>query len=110
MGRFQYNAQVKTEIEDRALAHLQIVIGNKLKRGESFYFTWRDDPSIGDGRRVVWIHPSADLDFKYYGSRAPHINRTWIEVLAHSANSTTGLYLSSEPAPKAAEAPDAEFL
>lgn len=98
MGRFHYNTLVKTEVEDRVLAHLQIVIGNKLKRGESFYFTWRDDPSVGDGRRAVWIHPSADLDFKYYGSRAPSINRTWLEKLAHAANSTGGLFVMSEPA------------
>lgn len=98
MGRFHYNTLVKTEVEDRVLAHLQIVIGNKLKRGESFYFTWRDDPSVGDGRRAVWIHPSADLDFKYYGSRAPAINRTWLEKLAHAANSTGGLFVMSEPA------------
>jgi len=110
MGRFQYNAQVKTEIEDRALAHLQIVMGNKLKRGESFFFTWRDDPSIGDGRRSVWIHPAADLDFKYHGSRAPQINRAWVEVLARSANSTTGLYVSSEPAPRADAPLESELI
>ncbi len=98
MGRFQYNSTVKTDIEDRALAHLQVVMGNKLRRGESFFFTWRDDPSIGDGRRSVWIHPSSDLDFKYFGSRAPAINRTWLETLARLANSTGGLYLHSEPA------------
>lgn len=97
MGRFNYNANVKTDIEDRALAHLQIVIGNKLRRGEPFYFTWRDDPSVGDGRRAVWIHPGADLDFKYFGSRAPVINRAWLDKLAHLANATTGLYLVSEP-------------
>ncbi|WP_413355024.1 ATP-dependent DNA ligase [Microbacterium sp. 1P06AB] len=98
MGRFNYSSQVKTEVEDRALAHLQVVIGNKLRRGESFFFTWRDDVSVGDGRRSVWIHPSADLDFKYYGSRAPAMNRTWLEKLAYAANSTGGLFIMSEPA------------
>ncbi|MDT3315712.1 ATP-dependent DNA ligase [Microbacterium sp. KSW4-11] len=97
MGRFNYSSQVKAEVEDRALAHLQVVIGNKLRRGESFFFTWRDDATVGDGRRSVWIHPSADLDFKYYGSRAPAMNRTWLEKLAYAANSSGGLFVMSEP-------------
>ncbi|MEW1834769.1 ATP-dependent DNA ligase [Microbacterium sp. NPDC079995] len=97
MGRFSFNSHVRVDVEDRPLAHLQIVMGNKLRRGESFFFTWREDPSVGDGRRAVWIHPAADLDFKYFGSRAPHINRMWLEKLAQLANGTTGLYLVSEP-------------
>jgi hypothetical protein len=98
MGRFNYNAASRVDIEDRALAHMQIVVGSKLRRGECFFFTWRDDASVGDGRRSVWIHPAADLEFKFYGSRAPSINRAWVDVLARAANSPTGLYILSEPA------------
>ena len=57
MGKFIYDAIVKVDFEDRLLAHLQLVIGAKMRRGESFHFTWKDDPSIGDGRTTVWIHP-----------------------------------------------------
>lgn len=103
MGRFHYNSQTKVEIEDRALAHLQVVIGNKLRRGESFFFTWREDSSVGDGRNSVWIHPDGDLSFRYYGSRPPSLNRDWIEALAQAANSNRGLYLVHEPAPSEAE-------
>ncbi|CAL4858843.1 ATP-dependent DNA ligase [Microbacterium sp. MM2322] len=97
MGRFTYSTRVKTDVEDRALAHLQVVIGNKLRRGESFYFTWRDDASVGEGRRSIWIHPAADLDFTYFGSRTPTMNRAWLEKLAHAANSPGGLFVMSEP-------------
>lgn len=72
MGRFTYGAgHAKTEIEDRTLAHLQLVIGAKLRRSESFFFTWKEDASIGGGRQTVWVHHTADLEFKYYGSRKP---------------------------------------
>lgn len=39
MGKFIYNGSVRVEIEDRTLAHLQAVIGRKLRRGEGFHFT-----------------------------------------------------------------------
>lgn len=98
MGRFIYDGAVKIEFEDRLLAHLQLVIGTKLRRGETFFFTWREDASVGGGRTSVWMRPQASLVYKYYGSRRPSINVAWIEVLAHAANSPTGLYVVPEPA------------
>lgn len=97
MGRFHYNAITKVEIEDRALAHLQVVIGQKLRRGESFFFSWKEDASVGDGRSTVWLHPHATLHFRYHGSRRPELNRDWLEALTVVANSNTGLYLIPEP-------------
>lgn len=98
MGKFIYDGTVKVDFEDRTLAHLQLVIGTKLRRGEPFYFTWKDDASIGDGRTTVWIHQHCSLVFKYYGSRTPRMNMAWAEALAYTANSTSGLYLVPEPA------------
>ena len=98
MGKFIYNGQVKVDFEDRVLAHLQIVIGAKLRRSESFHFAWKDDASIGDGRTTVWVHPGIALVYKFYGSRQPPINRAWIEALMVVANSPTGLHVISEPA------------
>lgn len=97
MGKFVYDGTVKTEIEDRALTHLQLVISAKLRRGEPFPFSWREDASVGGGRTTVWIHPGSSLVFKYFGSRPPEINRTWTEALAFTANTPTGLYLVPEP-------------
>ena len=98
MGRFVYEGGPKVEIEDRALTHLQLVITAKLRRGEPFPFAWRLDQSVGGGRTTVWLHAGSDLVFKYAGSRQPAINRNWIEALAFTANSPTGLYLVPEPA------------
>jgi hypothetical protein len=98
MGKFIYDGTVKVDFDDRTLAHLQVVIGTKLRRGEPFYFTWKDDMSIGDGRTTVWIHPRSSLVYKYYGSRKPRVNMAWIDALVYAANSPSGLYLLPEPA------------
>jgi hypothetical protein len=97
MGAFNYDSTLKVEFDDRVLAHMQIVIGAKLRRGESFYFSWRDDDSVGDGRTTVWLHPALPLVYKYYGGRMPRINPAWIQVLTDSANSNGGLQLLPEP-------------
>ncbi|MBO9625959.1 MAG: ATP-dependent DNA ligase [Microbacterium sp.] len=98
MGKFIYEGGVKTEIEDRALTHLQLVITAKLRRGEPFPFSWREDASVGGGRTTVWMQPGSSLVFKYFGSRQPSINRAWVDALAFTANSPGGLYLVPEPA------------
>jgi hypothetical protein len=98
MGKFIYDGTVKVDFDDRTLAHLQLVIGTKLRRGEPFHFTWKDDTSIGDGRTTVWLHPRCSLVYKYYGSRKPSLNMAWIDALVYTANSSSGLYLVPEPA------------
>jgi hypothetical protein len=35
--------------------------------------------------------------YKFYGSRRPPLNPAWIDALAYTANSTSGLYLVPEP-------------
>ena len=85
------------DVEDRTLAHLQVVIAAKLRRGESMMFSWRDPSETGDGRTSVWLHPVADLTFKYYGGRRPAINQAWVERLVLQANSPAGLQMIEEP-------------
>ncbi|GAB3615521.1 hypothetical protein GCM10027416_00780 [Okibacterium endophyticum] len=97
MGKLIYDSTLAVDLDDRILAHLQIVIGAKLRRGESFYFSWKDDPAIGDGRNVIWLKDSIPLRYKYFGSRMPAINRAWIDALTTLANSPGGLYIIPEP-------------
>jgi hypothetical protein len=97
MGRLTYDSNTSIEFDDRVLAHLQIVIGAKLRRSESFYFTWADDKAMGDGRNVIWLHATMPLRFRFDGSRRPTINRAWIEALMAAANSTEGLRILPEP-------------
>ena len=103
MGRFVYNDTTRAEFEDRTLAHLQAVIGAKLRRGEPFYFTWRSD-SVGESSRIaIWIHPGADLIFKYYGSKTPPLSKPWIDALTYTANSANGLHIVPEPDQRAVD-------
>ena len=97
MGKLTYDGSMKVDFDDRVLGHLQVVIGMKLRRGEAFYFSWKDDQRTGDGRTSIWLHPTIPLVFKYYGSRLPALNREWISVLEHSANTTQGLQILEEP-------------
>ncbi|ALJ20537.1 DUF7882 family protein [Microbacterium sp. No. 7] len=98
MGKFIYAGSTKVDVEDRALAHLQAVIGAKLRRGESFYFTWREDVSVGGGRTSVWLHQAVPLVYKFHGSRRPSLNPAWLDALTHTANSSGGLHVVPEPA------------
>jgi len=95
MGSLTYDSIV-IEFEDRLLAHLQIVIVNKLRRRESFAMSWRDAPEVGDGRSAIWLDPSIPIYFKFDGSRVPSINREWVERLAESAGSSHGLVVMGE--------------
>jgi hypothetical protein len=104
MGTFHYDSTFQADFDDRVLAHLQIVIGTKLRRGETFYLSWRDDISVGNGRTSVWLHPALPLRYKYHGSKMPRINPAWINDLTFSANSNSGLQLVDEPpAPQVVE-------
>lgn len=95
MGSLTYD-RVVVEIDDRTLAHLQIVIVQKLRRGESFLLSWRDSTEVGSGRSSIWLNPAIPLYFKFAGGRAATLNRQWIEELSRSANSTQGLVIVSE--------------
>ena len=98
MGKILYgDSGVEIVFDDRDMAHLQLVIGAKLRRRESFFFSWKDDPNVGDGRSSIWIDAAIPLYFKYYGSKQPTINREWLELLTLSANSAQGMQFMDEP-------------
>jgi hypothetical protein len=88
-------------IDDRSLAHVKIVIINKLRRNESFSFSWAH--ADRNGRSTIWLSPAIALHFEFEGGRAPALNRHWLEQLAQVASSTAGLVLSDEPSEGAAD-------
>lgn len=98
MGKLVYGlGNLEVEIEDRVLAHLQIVVTAKLRRNEGFMLTWTDEPSVGDGRSSIWLHQAIPLHFKYDTNEQPEINRQWLEVLTVSASNAVGMRLVEEP-------------
>jgi len=88
---------VDVKLEDRVLAHLQIVFSDKLRRNEGFHFSWADHELSGGGRNIMWVHPAMPLYFRYSGSRVPSINRAWIDDMTRLINSDAGLILRDEP-------------
>ena len=95
MGKLIYGT-IDIDIEDRLLAHVQVVIVNKLRRGEPLLMSWLDSPSIGNGRSAIWLNPAITLYFKFAGSRTPAIDRDWLRALTESAESSTGLILRAQ--------------
>ena len=72
MGKLLYGTPpTEVDFDDRVLVHLQIVIGAKLRRGESFFFSWKNDVQVGDGRTSIWMDAAIPLAFKYSGGRVP---------------------------------------
>jgi len=83
-------------IEDRALAHLKVVIATKLRRSESFTVSWRHPDGQRRGRSTIWLHPSIALRFVFDDPEPTELSREWIEELANSANSSGGITLVAE--------------
>ena len=93
MGLLIYDQCDPIEMEDRTLAHLQVVIVDKLRRGEHFAMT------LQDGRRMLtcWLSPRTALQFIYHGNRQPTLNHAWLELLAGEAGVSGILTLLPEP-------------
>lgn len=103
VGRLLYgNLQTSIRFDDRLLAHLQIVIGAKLRRREGFFISWMDAPGVGGGRSSVWLDSSIPLRFTFTNNARHAINRVWIDELAASANTAQGLRVTPEPADESA--------
>ena len=95
MGSLTYDGLV-VQIDDRVLAHLQIVIVKKLRKGDGFVMSWKDAPSVGDGRSAIWLHPTIPIHFKFEGGRVPSINEAWLAELMASADGPRGLIVTQE--------------
>jgi hypothetical protein len=99
MGSLSYPARGSSpiEIDDRVLAHLQVVIGSKLRQRQSFFLSWVEDLAKGSGRVSIWIDPDIQLMFTYETCARHRINRPWLESMMASANSANGLLMGVEP-------------
>ncbi|WP_348790032.1 hypothetical protein [Leifsonia sp. NPDC080035] len=100
MGSLSYDG-MEYPFEDRTLQHLQVVITTKLRRRESFAFSWV--PAFESaGRETIWIDNGLPLRFRYDEPAVPAINRDWLEVLMEGTHRPSGLTLLPEPPAKKA--------
>jgi hypothetical protein len=95
MGSISYDGLI-VDVDDRTLTHLQIVIVNKLRRGDNFLMSWKDAPNAGSGRSSIWLHPNVLIHFKFDGSKVPTINPQWLAELTASGESSLGLVVTAE--------------
>ncbi|WP_104080903.1 ATP-dependent DNA ligase [Cryobacterium sp. Y11] len=104
MGKFIYGTPSSSiECDDRVLAHLKVVVLAKMSRGESSTFSWEYSAAAGSGHSSIWIHPTIPLQFDFFGSKEPRLNRAWVEELVHLSNTPAGLRVT--PQPTESEAP-----
>lgn len=97
MGTIYYGGSATPiHVQDRALAHVKVVVATKLRRGESFTLSWPHPDDQPRGRTTLWIHPSIPLRFVFDDPEPPALNRQWIEDLANSANTSGGILLVAE--------------
>ena len=83
-------------MQDRALAHVKVVITAKLRRGESFTLSWVHGCDERPGRSTLWMHPSIPIRFVFDEPETAELSRSWLEELARCANSTGGIQLVEE--------------
>ena len=95
MGTLHYGAPPASfQIDDRTLAHLELVIMAKLRRRENLSFAHIDEKT--GLRQAVSISPVTTLRFEYEGPM-PEIDRLWLQELVDTANSSQGLRIVPEP-------------
>lgn len=97
MGMIYYDgADNPIQIDDRALAHLKVVIATKLRRNESFTLSWQHPEGDAPGRTTIWLHPSIPLRFIFDDPTPVELRSEWISAMANSASSTGGITLVPE--------------
>lgn len=97
MGMIYYGDSAEPiHIEDRALAHLKVVIATKLRRNESFTLSWKHPEGDTPGRSTIWLHPSIPLRFVFETQETPELSAEWITAMANSASSSGGITMVNE--------------
>ncbi len=102
MGHMLYGSTPTViELDDRTLAHVELVTLAKLRRNESFAFSI-DAPD--GGRSTYWLNASSPLEFHFEVGRQ-EINREWLDQIIDTANSTGGMRVVPEPETKKGDSP-----
>jgi hypothetical protein len=97
MGTLLYGAsRTRLSIDDRTLAHLQIVITTKLRRNEGLLLCWDRGAEVGSGRGALWIHPNCDLIYDYDGSREATVDAGELDRLMSEASGRRGLRILAD--------------
>jgi hypothetical protein len=96
VGMLMYADTAGIQVEDRLLEHIRLAVGQRLRRGESFMLNLTTDDNGNSLRRNLWISPSIPLQFVAFGSRTPQINRTWVQAMGDTEDSTGTMTVMTE--------------
>ncbi len=99
MGALTYNGQFTVELDDDLVAHLRVVVMDKLRRGEPFMLTFPAQDGSG-GRRSLWLAPAIPLGFRVNRSGPDRLQRERIAALLRGANGPDGLDLAPHLSPE----------
>lgn len=94
MGSLFYGSTSEPiHIPDIPLAHLYAVTIVRLRRGESFTVTWRQDDAAMGRRSTIWMHPAIPLRFVFDVDEEIALDRESLRRLAQAAHSTAGIVI-----------------
>ncbi|WP_394552496.1 ATP-dependent DNA ligase [Agromyces sp. MMS24-JH15] len=93
MGFFVFDDNRPIQLDDRVLAHLQVVIIDKLRRNESFELALQRNGVLVS----MWVNCQMPIEFVYEGNRQPRINWRWAQVMSAEAGFSGTLRLLPEP-------------
>lgn len=88
---FYSNTPDPVVFPDTLLGHLQVVIGTKLRRSESFTLSWQHSDDDPNGRSTLWIHPAMPLRFTFDRPDLDPLDQELLHKLAAEASSTAGI-------------------
>ena len=91
MGYLAYDSSARVQFDDDTLAHVEVVVINKLLRKESFALSWQEPADNGGGRTSVWIDTGLPLRFRFAQGSVGQLDRDWLEQLTRGAMSSHGL-------------------
>ena len=86
------SARTPLLIDDRLLAHLEIVITSKLRRNEGLLLSWIQPAGDLQRRGTCWITSSTELLYMF-DSGDVAIDRDELERLSVESNSSRGVHL-----------------
>jgi hypothetical protein len=90
MGQIHYPGRDDPiRVNDRALAHLKVVITTRMRRHEAFCLSWNG--SSGEGTETIWIAPEQPLRYEFDDTEPHDLDPRWLERLVAAANQTGGV-------------------
>jgi hypothetical protein len=107
MGTLEYGPD-QFEFDDDILAHVQLTVASKLRRGERFFMSWRLATFQGSGRHALWIDSGVPLRIRFNEADPQPIDQDRLNRLLATSLLPTGMNIDRPvPASPAPEPPAA---